>query len=98
MINKSVLNAVEIDALKGESSILRDLVGQTNVVQFMNIFETRKFIIIQMEHLKGAQMKRELRSRISRAREKLQQNTAKRADEIGDSDSDGGNYNESPKK
>lgn len=51
--------------MKQESSILRDLVGTSNVVQFLNIFETNKYIIIQMEHLKGMQMKREMRQRTS---------------------------------
>lgn len=45
------------------------MVGHSNVVQFLNIFETEKFIIIQMEHLKGNQMKRELKARISKAKE-----------------------------
>lgn len=36
----------------------------------MNIFETAKFIIIQMEHLKGCQMKREIKSRLLKAKAK----------------------------
>jgi hypothetical protein len=36
----------------------------------MNIFETAKYIIIQMEHLKGCQMKREIKSRLLKAKSK----------------------------
>ena len=44
---------------------MRDMVGRSNVVQFLNIFETDKFIIIQMEHLKGSNMKRDLNNKIA---------------------------------
>ena len=57
-------------------------------------FETQKYIIIQMEHLKGMQMKREMRHRTLQAR---QRNT--KAEEL-DSDSEH-NYddkNNSPNK
>ena len=47
VINKSVLHPKEINALKTESGILRDLVGLCNVVQFMNIFETQKYTKFQ---------------------------------------------------
>lgn len=60
-----MLSPQEIVALKGESTIMRDMVGRANIVQFLNIFETDKFIIIQMEHLKGNNMKRELVSKIN---------------------------------
>ena len=68
VINKSVLHTEEINIIRGESKILRNLVGLQNVVQFMNIFETSKFIIIQMEHLKGNPMKREIKSLLSDAK------------------------------
>ena len=53
IINKSVLLPEEINIIRGESKILKSLVGLPNVVQFHNIFETQQFILIQMEHLKG---------------------------------------------
>lgn len=65
IIDKSKLHQEEINVIRGESKILKSLVGKRNVVQFKNIFETKKFIIIQMEHLKGSQMKRELRHRLN---------------------------------
>ena len=71
IINKSVLNSQEISALKGEATIMRDMVGRSNVVQFLNIFETDKFIIIQMEHLKGSNMKRDLNAKISEKQEQM---------------------------
>lgn len=46
IINKSVLRRDEINVIRGESKILKSLVGKPNVVQFKNIFETKKFIII----------------------------------------------------
>jgi serine/threonine protein kinase len=46
IINKSVLHPEEINIIRGESKILKSLVGLPNVVQFMNIFETHQFIII----------------------------------------------------
>lgn len=57
--------------------------GLPNVVQFLNIFETDKFIIIQMEHLKGNQMKRELKAKLAEARENMHFN-----DDETDSDMD----------
>ena len=71
IINKQVLNQEEIKVIRGESKILNSLVGKDNVVQFKNIFETAKFIIIQMEHLKGNSMKRELKLRMSEAQRKV---------------------------
>jgi hypothetical protein len=56
------------------------------VVQYQNIFETDKFIIIQMEHLTGNQMKRELKSKMAQA----QQNKQFNEDET-DSDLDSSN-------
>ena len=38
-----------------------------NVVQYLNFFETDKYIVIQMEHLKGMQMKRDLNQRLESA-------------------------------
>lgn len=46
VINKKVLHPGEVDVIRGESKILKTLVDQPNVVQFSNIFETDKFIII----------------------------------------------------
>lgn len=54
---------------------MRDLVGRSNVVQFLNIFETDKFIIIQMEHLKGSNMKRDLNSKINEMQEQMANKT-----------------------
>lgn len=75
VINKAVLKPQEIIALKGESTIMCDMVGRANIVQFLNIFETDKFIIIQMEHLKGSNMKRDLTSRIAQRQEQLTERT-----------------------
>jgi hypothetical protein len=68
IINKAVLHTEEINIIRGESKILRTLVGLPNIVQFFNIFETSKFIIIQMEHLKGNPMKREIKSLLADAK------------------------------
>ena len=73
--------------IRGESKILKSLVGLPNVVQYLNIFETDKFIIIQMEHLKGNQMKRELKAKLAEAQENKHFN-----DDETDSDMDCGNY------
>ena len=73
--------------IRGESKILKSLVGLPNVVQYLNIFETDKFIIIQMEHLKGNQMKRELKAKYAEAQENKHFN-----DDETDSDMDCGNY------
>jgi len=81
IINKAVLHAEEINIIRGESKILHSLVGLPNVVQFINIFETSKFIIIQMEHLKGNPMKREIKFLLSEAK-KVQ------AEESDNSDND----------
>lgn len=70
IINKSVLHNNQISVIHGESKILRSLVGKANIVQFVNIFETKKFIIIQMEHLGGCQMKKEINLRLKEAEEK----------------------------
>ena len=50
----------------------------------MNIFETAKYIIIQMEHLKGCQMKREIKSRLLKAKSK--QGGAHNDDSISEND------------
>lgn len=70
-----------INVIRGESKILQSLVGKPNVVQFFNIFETEKFIAIHMEHLKGKQMKRDIRIRLQIAKEDCKSETS-------DSDSD----------
>ena len=46
IINKQVLRPEEINIIHGESKILKSLVGVNNVVQFQNIFETDRFIVI----------------------------------------------------
>ena len=53
IINKQRLHPEQIAVIRGESKILQTLVGVPNVVQYLNIFETEKFILIHMEHLKG---------------------------------------------
>lgn len=65
IINKQTLCQQQINVIRGESKILESLVGLPNVVQYHNIFETDKYIIIHMEHLKGLQMKRDIRIRLS---------------------------------
>lgn len=91
VINKSVLRLQEINVIRGESKILKNLVGLPNVVQFLNIFETDKFIIIQMEHLTGNQMKRELKAKLAEAQENMQFND-------DETDSDLENYHKNSEK
>lgn len=67
IISKQKLYNEQINVIRGESKILSTLVGVPNVVQFLNIFETEKFIIIHMEHLKGKQMKRDIHNRLTLA-------------------------------
>ena len=54
IINKNALAANQIAVIHSESKVLKQMVDRPNVVQFVNIFETKKFIVIQMEHLKGS--------------------------------------------
>lgn len=51
-----------------------------NIVQFVNIFETRAFIVIQMEHLAGGQMKKEISLRLEAAKERYRSDADARAD------------------
>lgn len=50
--------------------------GKPNVVQFLNFFETDKYILIHMEHLKGKQMKRDIKARLLNARANLSEETS----------------------
>lgn len=57
IINKTTLSAEAIDILKNESTILQSL-HHPCIVQFRQIFETSDFIMIEMEYIKGGQLKR----------------------------------------
>ena len=74
-----------MQVIRGESKIIRSIVGVPNVVQFHNIFETHKFICIHMEHLKGNSMKLHIKKRLAWA---LKNMNVKSRD-ISDDDSDG---------
>jgi hypothetical protein len=51
------------------------LVGVPNVVQFYNIFESESFIVIHMEHLKGKNMKRDIKYRLQMAMTRMNMQT-----------------------
>lgn len=64
IISKQRLHPEQVNVIRGESKILQSLVGLPNLVQFLNIFESEKFIVIHMEHLRGPNMKRDIKQRL----------------------------------
>eukprot|EP00347_Sterkiella_histriomuscorum_P011634 403371699 len=57
IINKMRLSSESIEILKNESVILQSL-NHENIVKFKQIFETSQYLMIEMEYVKGGQLKK----------------------------------------
>ena len=57
VINKSVLSQRSLMILKNESKIMQSL-KHPSVVSFKRIYENERFIMIEMEFVKGGQLKK----------------------------------------
>eukprot|EP00347_Sterkiella_histriomuscorum_P018930 403343621 len=57
IINKMRLSSESIEILKNESIILQSL-NHENIVKFKQIFETSQYLMIEMEYVKGGQLKK----------------------------------------
>ena len=52
-MNKNALHPDEVKVIRGEAKILEMLVGESNIVQITNFYETQQHIFIEMEYLEG---------------------------------------------
>jgi serine/threonine protein kinase len=58
------LSSDSIEVLKNESLILRSL-NHENIVKFKQIFETNDYILIEMEYVRGGQLKKLYKQNLS---------------------------------